>query len=107
MLLKYLLCTTIGGGIVGAAHGAASLHLVSSKAPIDTAIHVTSHAQVGAIVGPWLPIMIPVWFVLDGSGNDTRCPIMKGGVYHRKRFEFTPTEEEEPTADLPTVAEKP
>lgn len=108
MLLKYLLRTTIAGGIAGAAHGMVSLHHFHKQEPLEKTMYVAVHAQTGAIIGPWLPILIPIWLTLDGSNQNTRCPMMKGGVYYwkyaAKSLSSKPVESK---PDLPTVAEKP
>jgi hypothetical protein len=116
MFLKYLLYTTVAGGAAGAAHGIASVHCFHKQEPLEKALYVAVHAQTGAVVGPWTPVLIPIWLTLDGGNQNTRCPAMKGGVYHRKRamesitsaLSCTPTDAtgQKPN-DHPTVAEKP
>ena len=104
MLLKYLLRTTVAGGLVGATHGAVTVQrLHPAYEPEQKLIHVASHAQFGAMAGPWLPVLVPIWFVLDGSTNDTECPVAKGGAPLRKElFGALPDQK-----DVETVAEKP
>lgn len=85
ILVKYLLRTTIVGGLVGATHGSMTVHLLPSTDFHQQVWHIASHAQLGAIIGPWLPIAIPIWLSVDGSGNDTRCYVMKGGIMFKQK----------------------
>jgi hypothetical protein len=104
MLLKYLLRTTVGGGLIGAAHGVATVHKLHQAAePEQKILHVAAHAQVGAMIGPWLPVAAPLWLVLDGTGNRTECPVAKGGVPFRKSL-FS---DGIPPPQDQTIAEKP
>ena len=88
MVLKYLLWTTVAGGLVGATHGAMTLHRVHPTVtdPYARAFHVSSHTQAGALMGPWMPFLVVAWFRVDRM-DSTKCPIMKGGA----RFLSSPT----------------
>lgn len=93
MLLKYLLRTTVAGGLVGAAHGAVTLSPTVTD-PYAKAFHVAGHAQMGAMMGPWMPVLVPIWFRLDGL-EPSECPIMKGGK-NQNTGEQHPTVVEKP-----------
>lgn len=102
MLVKYLMRTTVTGGILGAVHGVATLHQGSLDSETRM-LHIAAHAQTGAVIGPWMPILVPIWLVLDESSNKTACPIMKGGMPFLHQMSKGPGG----PPDLPTVAEKP
>ena len=57
------------------------------------AVHVGYHIQTGAILGPWFPVALPIWFQRSGSINKTECPILKDGS---QKKEIPPTMTEKP-----------
>ena len=97
VLSTYLMRTTVAGGVLGGVHGMMTLDRVP-PGDLDRIAHVAYHMQTGAVMGPWFPISIPIWFKLHGATNKTECPIMKASP---------PSSTEEQQEIPPTVAEKP
>ena len=89
---------------MGAVHGTVTVQrLHPAYEPEQKLIHVASHAQFGAMAGPWLPVLVPIWVMLDGYTNDTECPVAKGGVPLRKELFGAVSDQK----NVETVAEKP
>lgn len=79
-LPKYLLRTALGGGAVGAVHGAilgfyehihdtrhvSTPHLVQYIAP-----RAIEHGANGLFLGPWAPVLVPLYCM---AWRDARCP---------------------------------
>ena len=85
---RYLMATSAFGGAVGLAHGFAAF----PPGVPDRTIHIYYNALSGAVMGPWFPVVVPVyaarWWP---QGKD--CPWLR-------RTPKAPLE-------MPTVAEKP
>jgi hypothetical protein len=65
--VKYLLITSVGGGVLGVLHGAPA----GGDAP-------ALHGITGAILGPWAPIFVPLWVAgVVPAGETKRCPIIQ------------------------------
>lgn len=105
VLSTYLVRTAITGGLLGGVHGLMTLDR-SMPGDWGRAVHVGYHIQVGAVLGPWFPVAVPLWFMLDGGANKTGCPPMKGGMPMLKQT-FGDDNPPQEGPELPTVAEKP
>jgi hypothetical protein len=88
MFTRYLMATAVVGGGVGLAHGVAAF---PPNVP-NRGIRIYEHALTGAILGPWLPIVSPI-YVTGWWPHGKDCPWLR-------RTPKTPM-------DVLTVAEKP
>ena len=65
--VKYLLVTSVGGGVLGVLHGAPR----GGDAPALQGI-------TGALVGPWVPIVVPLWVAgVIPIYEAKHCPIIQ------------------------------
>lgn len=85
---KYLVASTAVGGVVGFAHGYAAF----PPGVPDRPIHIYYNTLSGAILGPWTPVVLPV-YATRWWPQGKECPWLR-------RTPKAPLE-------MPTVAEKP
>lgn len=97
VLSTYLMRTTVAGGLLGGIHGVMTLDR-ATPGDLDRIVRIAYHLQIGAVMGPWFPISIPILFRLHGNTTKIDCPIMKVSL---------PSSTEEQQEIPPTVAEKP
>ena len=66
VVVRYLLVTSLGSGVLGVIHGAAA-------PPYDESAPAM-HGLTGALLGPWAPILMPLW--MAGVIPNCRCPVV-------------------------------
>ncbi len=106
MLGKYLLGTTLVGGVLGGIHGVISLPPVTEMPdPMQRRIHVAMQAQLGSIAVVWAPVLGSL--MLQGSLSQEQI------MHLSERAKLCPFVHPPPAPpgavplipDLPTVAE--
>jgi len=74
----YLLTSAIGGGVLGAVHGATNGFLELQQRQLSLremgehmVPRIAHHGITGALLGPWFPVVVPLYYF---AWKDQRCP---------------------------------